>query len=467
MKLLRYVKRTAIPVPAEELAQWHFRPGAFERIMPPFEAAEVVANPGMLADGLEIKLRVQLGGPMAATWLARLHDCRPGEQFADLQVIGPFAHWDHTHRFLPDGPEACVLEDDIAYAPPLGALGTRLAGGFLRRKLDRMFTYRHAVTRDDLIRHHAYRDRPRLRILVTGSHGSVGAQLVPFLTTGGHTVVRLARGKAQPTQGAVVDGTETRLWQPEERRLDPGVFEGIDAVIHLAGENIASGRWNAQRKERLRSSRVESTRLLTETLRGLAKPPRVFLSASATGYYGDRGEAKMNERDPAGSGFLPELCAAWEAPVAELASAGVREARLRIGVVLTPKAGALAKQLLPFQLGLGATLGSGKQYLSWISMDDVVAAIHHVLMTDTLRGPVNLVSPHAVTNREFTRTLARVLNRPAILNVPGFAARTLFGELADALLLASTRVVPTQLLTSGFRFSHPGLPSALRHVLGR
>jgi uncharacterized protein (TIGR01777 family) len=299
-----------------------------------------------------------------------------------------------------------------------------------------------------------------MRVLVSGSRGLIGSALVPFLAAEGHTVTRLVRGPARP-------GGSEIPWGPKQGKLDPGTLEGHDGVVHLAGENLASGRWTPQRKAELAGSRVKGTRLLAETLAGLAHPPRVMVCASAVGYYGDRGDEILNEESPAGSGFLPDLCREWEAASAPAAQKRIRVVRLRFGVVLSPVGGALKKMLLPFRFGVGGKLGSGRQYMSWIVLDDVLAVIQRVLTDDTLAGPVNAVTPSPVTNQDFTKTLGRVLMRPTIFPVPAFALRTIFGAMADETLLASNRVQPAKLLAAGFAFSHPGLEGALRHVLGR
>jgi uncharacterized protein (TIGR01777 family) len=337
-----------------------------------------------------------------------------------------------------------------------------LGGGHARRTLERMFAYRHRITQDDMQAHAQYDDQPRQTIAITGATGLVGSQLVPFLTTGGHRVIALSR-KASGANGTAI--CETALWNPRTGEVATDV--PLDAVIHLAGENIAGGRWNARRKQSIRDSRVGPTQRLSEHLAQLPVKPRVLICASAIGYYGDRGEEELTEQSAPGSGFLPEVCQQWEEATRPAADAGIRVVNLRIGIILSPKGGALASRLTPFMLGAGGVVGSGKQYWSWIALDDVIGAIYHAIFTESVYGPVNLTAPQPVTNREFTKTLGRVLRRPTIFPLPAFMARLLLGEMADALLLASARVVPQRLQATGYAFRFTELAAALRHVLGR
>lgn len=303
-----------------------------------------------------------------------------------------------------------------------------------------------------------------MRILVSGARGLVGSALVPLLAAGGHRVVRLVRTESADAQTSIRDDAQV-VWNPQAGDVHPDAFEGFDAVIHLAGENIASGRWTDGRKRRIRDSRVVGTRRLCKVLAQCARPPKVFLCASAIGYYGDRGDEVLTEQSAPGTGFLADVCREWEAAVEPLATAGPRIVRLRIGVVLSPGGGALKKMLLPFRLGLGGVIGDGTQYLSWIALDDVAGVIRHALETDSVSGPVNVVSPEPVTNRDYTRTLGKVVARPTMLPLPAFAARLALGEAADALLLASTRVEPARLTQTGYTFRYPLLEGALRHLL--
>jgi uncharacterized protein len=298
-----------------------------------------------------------------------------------------------------------------------------------------------------------------MNILVTGASGLIGTALVSSLASSGHEVTRLVRG--QPPSEA-----KTARWDPMAGTIETGAIEGVDAVVHLAGENIAE-RWTSAKKAKIRDSRVKGTQLLCETLTRLSSPPKTLVSASAVGYYGDRGDAILTEDSPPGQGFLSEVCRAWEAATEPARQRGIRVVHLRLGVVLSANGGALAKILPPFRLGLGGVLGSGQHYMSWIALDDAVGAIQHAIATDTLQGPTNAAAPRAVTNQEFTKTLGKVLGRPTAIPLPAFAARLMFGEMADEVLLASARIQPVKLVASGYQFRYPELEGALRHVLAR
>jgi uncharacterized protein (TIGR01777 family) len=298
-----------------------------------------------------------------------------------------------------------------------------------------------------------------VKVAVTGASGLIGSSLVPFLAGRGHPVLRLVRRTPATADEA--------RWDPDGGTVDRAALDGLDAVVHLAGENLASGRWTEERKRRLYSSRVGPTRLLAQTLATLPRRPMVLVSASAMGYYGDRGDELLSEASPPGRGFLPQLCVDWENATQPAAAAGIRVVTTRTGLVLTPRGGVLGRMLPPFKAGIGGVLGSGRQYMSWIAIDDLLSALEHALTQPALSGPVNAVGPSPVTNREFTQALARVLGRPAIAPAPAFALRLMFGEMADAALLASTRVLPQRLVASGYRFRFPELEPALRHALGR
>lgn len=449
-----------LPVSAAEAFDWHCRPGAFLRLAPPWESIELESSDG-IEEGARATIRMKLG-PFSRKWIAEHHDIIPGRQFKDRQLTGPFSEWDHTHLLEPESSDRCILTDRIEYRPPLGMLGEMFGGRLIRRQLQRTFQYRHALTLDDLKYHSAYREEPAMKIAIGGSTGLVGSSLVSFLMTGGHEVVRLQRGGP-----AGDDGTSSVVWSPAEGTIDAAGLEGVDAVVHLGGHNIADGRWTDGTKRLIRDSRVNSTTLLANTLAGLSNPPKVFVCASAIGFYGNRGDDVMTEESNPGQGFLSETCREWEEATNAAREAGIRVVNVRIGVVLSPQGGALNKMLLPFKLGGGGVVGSGEQWMSWVCLDDLPRIILHAIKTECLSGPVNATAPGTVTNREFTKTLGRVLNRPTIVPMPAFAVKLAFGEMGEELLLGSTRTVPGRLNESGYEFAYPELEPALRHLLGR
>jgi uncharacterized protein (TIGR01777 family) len=451
----RFVRRARLPVPAAAAFAWHARPGAFERLAPPWQTVRVVERTGGITDGSRLVMAMRMG-PLTRRWVAHHTGYVEGREFTDVQAEGPFAAWRHTHRVLPDGPDASVLEDEIDYALPAAPISELLAGGAVDRMLDRLFAFRHARTRDDLARHAAVASSP-LRIAVTGASGLVGSQLAAFLTTGGHTVLPLVRRAPRPRSDEIA-------WDPARGEIDAARLDGVDAVVHLAGEPVAA-RWTDAHKARVRASRVDGTRLLATTLARLASPPRVLVSASAIGFYGDRGDEPLDERSAPGTGFLAEVCREWEAATEPAAAAGIRVVHPRIGVVLAGQGGALATMATPFRLGLGGVVGDGSQMMSWIALDDLVGALHHLLFAD-VHGPVNATAPEPVSNATFVQTLGAVLRRPTMVPMPARAARLLFGDMGEALLLAGARVLPRALLASGFRFLHADLASAMRDELG-
>ncbi len=439
----RFVARSRLPAPAAEAFRWHERPGALERLTPPWERVEVLERPRGIGDGARAVLRVS-AGPLRLRWVAEHSAYEVGRRFVDTQVEGPFARWVHEHRFEPAGEGESVLEDRIEYALPLGPLGAAIGGPLTRRRLRRMFRWRHEVTGADLERH-AASVGPPLRVGVTGSSGLVGSALRPFLETGGHRVVGLAR----PGAG-----------------LAPASLEGLDAVVHWAGESVGGGRWSPERKGRILGSRVDGTRALVRAMAGSAARPRVLVCASAVGYYGDRGEEDLDESSAPGEGFLSEVARRWEEAAAEAGSLGIRVVSLRLGVVLAAASGALPRMLPAFRFGAGGRIGNGRQFWSWVALDDVLGSVLFVLRRESISGPVNVVAPRPVTSARFAGTLGRVLRRPAVAPLPAAAVRVAMGEMGESLLLASQRVRPARLLDAGFPFRHPELEGALRFELG-
>jgi uncharacterized protein (TIGR01777 family) len=292
-----------------------------------------------------------------------------------------------------------------------------------------------------------------MEIAIAGASGLVGSRLIPALTADGAAVTRLVRGA--PKSGEIE-------WHPNQIQLDPQSLEGFDVIVNLAGENIAGGRWTDDQKRKIRDSRVSGTHLLSEAIAKMSAKPSAFICASATGIYGDRDDETLDEQSESGSGFLAGVCREWEKACEPALKADVRVVNLRFGPILAREGGMLAKLLTPFKMGMGGKVGSGKQYISWVGLDDAVSAIKLAIYDQSIRGPLNIVSPNPVTNEEFTRTLGHVLNRPTALAVPAFAARLAFGEMADEMLLASQKVIPKKLMSVGFEFKFPELEAAMR-----
>ena len=446
-----FVKKTPIPASTAEVFAWHERPGAFMRLQPPWEKVELLEFEG-IRDGQKAVL--QVWAPWKRRWVAVHHGFVPGLQFCDRQEEGPFARWDHAHRVepAPSSGDAAVMHDDVKYDMPFGPAGELAHAAFAREKIEQMFAHRHAVLREDYEQGHRLAQRnpdaaAARTVAVTGSSGLVGSLLGPLLTTRGHTV----RGVRRPAEGV---GWNT------------GDLSGADAVVHLAGEPIAQ-RWSQRAKKAIRESRVGGTRVLAEALARLPKKPEVLVSASATGFYGNRGDELLDEGSAAGSGFLAEVAAAWEAAAKPAAEAGIRVVHPRLGVVLDPRGGALKQMLPAFKAGLGGRLGGGGQWMPWITSFDLCDVIARCVADPQLSGVLNAVAPEPVTSAVFAKTLGRVLGRPAVLPAPGFALRLALGEVADEALLGGARVVPSVLRRAGFHWRHPDLETGLRALLGR
>ena len=454
-----FEKRSRLPVSARVAFDWHARSGAFQRLTPPWEKVRLLEHVGGISNGGRAVIEARIAGPIKTRWVAVHEGFIDGQQFRDVQTSGPFKRWEHTHTFEPDGENASWLTDHIDYELPVGPLGALLGGSMVRKKLDRMFAYRHRITADDLQMHQAARSRPPMRIALSGTTGLIGSALAPMLTTGGHEVFRLIRGATTSKSGTIA-------WNPDTASIDHSALEGVDAIVHLGGVNLADKRWSPKFKATMLASRVNSTRVIAEAVARMTRRPSVLVCASAVGIYGDRGDEELTEKSRVGAGYVADLCEQWEAAAKPAIDAGVRVVFARFGLVLSPLGGPLAQLLGPMKMGAGGVIGNGSQYWSAIAIDDAIGAIHHMLVADTLHGPVNVVAPEATTNRELTRTLARVLHRPSFLRVPAPLARLALGEIADEILLSSAHVKPAALLASGYRFRFPQIEPAIRHLLG-
>jgi hypothetical protein len=440
-----YEHSCVLDTSVSEVFAWHSRPGAIHRLMPPWQPLRVISEAQSLADG-----RAVLGLPGGFRWVAThqpgLYD--PPHRFVDVlttAVLAPALRWEHTHEFSPEGTDRTLVTDTVS---------SHLPDRFLRET----FAYRCRQLRGDLAAHSraaGYRLAP-MTVAVTGSSGLIGSALCSLLTTGGHRVIRLTRRAGS--------GPDERQWNPDHPA--PDLLRDVDAVVHLAGESIA-GRFTPAHKQAIRDSRIEPSRRLAE----LASSTGVsaFISASAIGFYGaDPGDESLTEASPRGDGFLAEVVADWEAASEAARQGGVRVAQVRTGIVQSPRGGVLRLLRPLFEAGLGGRLGDGRQWTSWIGIDDLLDIYLRVLVDPSLEGPINAVSPNPVRNAEYTKTLARVLHRPALVPVPSIGPRLLLGtEGAQEVAQAGQRVRPQRLLDGQHTFRHGDLEDALRHVLGR
>ena len=462
-----FVARSPVPVPAAELFAWHERPGAFARLSPPWQDVRLERFDG-IRPGDRAVIRLGLG-PLALRWVAEHHgyraDCEDGSgpcAFRDVQVSGPFKAWEHAHRMHPAGPGASVLEDHVRYTLPLAPLSAP-ARGLAHGQLARMFGYRHRVTQEDLARHAEWTGGPRT-VVVTGSSGLIGSALCAFLGGGGHRVVRLVRSPEAVRRWDRNDRERAVYWNVERGEIDADALAALrpDAVVHLAGENILGFPWNKAKKRAIWESRTRGTMLLARTLAALPHRPQAFISASASGYYGDTGDQPVTEQSASGEGFLAHVCRAWEDATEAAEDAGIRTVHARIGIVLSPAGGALGPLGPLAQVGLAGWPGDGSAYWPWIALDDVLYALHHLLRSDA-RGPVNLSAPTPAPSKRVVKALARTLGRPAFLSAPAPLVK-LGGEVAKEIPLKSVRMVPARLKEQGFRWSYPTLDAALGHL---
>ena len=482
-----FQKKLTLPTSSQELFDWHTRFGAFQRLCPPWDPVTLIRQDPHIRDGAEVHLRVKappFGLPL--TLKVRHQNYQEGIQFEDTQTQGPFASWTHTHRIESSSSatedesgsksESATLIDSIQYRLPLHPLGTWVGGGLIKARLKQLFHYRHTLMNHDFQLHHLAQGQS-LKVAVSGSTGLIGKALCALLTTGGHEVYRLVRrpSSSPHTHRENKQGKEL-LWSTPDQVPD---LSGIDAVIHLAGENIAQ-RWTASAKERIIHSRVHRTQALAKAIADEVQKrkestqdqpdsfrPLTFISTSAIGYYGCQVPQEVDEEGALGSGFLAEVCQAWEEACLPAEIEGVRLVKMRVGIVLSLDGGALAKLITPFKLGVGGPVGQGKMWMSWIGLEDVVGAFYFALLNRDVQGIVNAVAPHPVQNREFSQTLASVLRRPCLFPAPPPMLKLVFGHMAEETILASQKVRPTRLQEWGYPFLHSTLREALQFELGK
>ena len=459
-------------ISSNELFAWHIREGAFERLNPPWHQFKVIERRGNIQNGGTVKIKMKIAGPIHTTWLVKHSDYVQGKQFRDSQIKGLFSSWSHTHLFNSFERSSSILDDHVKYSLPWGMLSETLVSALINKKLNQMFDYRHRIISDDLLVHATANkirgnDRP-MTIGITGSSGFIGSSLIPFITTGGHRVIRFIRHPVSDGSNNFKN-VKSIQWNPSSSMSLND--ENIYAVVNLSGENIF-GRWTKKKKKRIFDSRVNTTQSLCKLLSSLDKPPKVLVSASATGYYGDRGDEILTEESPPSSSssndYLSYVCRSWEEATQIAKESGIRVVNLRIGIVLSSSGGMLSKILPIFKLGFGIRIGNGNQYMSWIGLDDLLGLVLYAIADKSISGPVNAVSPNPITNADFTMALGKVLSRPAKFSIPESIIKLPLGEeLANAAILSGTRVIPERLIEMGYKFRFPYLESVLRHTLGK
>ena len=372
-------------------------------------------------------------GPITFKWVAKHFGYIHNRQFQDKMIKGPFKKWVHTHSFISQGQNQCIIEDKIDYMPRFGKIGSKIIQKRMQNYLNQLFLYRSRILVNDTILEKISQEKGK-RILISGSHGLIGSSLIPLLTSiGRHKISRLVRKVNNNNMGlshtTKKEDKKSIFWYPEYNKLDPYELEGFDIIIHLAGENIF-GRWTDIKKQRIFDSRVGSTKLLSKSLTKLSNPPSLLICASAIGYYGDRPNEYLTEDSIPGKGFLSEVCQKWENATKDASEIGIRVVNTRFGVVLTPKGGILQKLLSPFKLGLGITIGNKDQYISWVSIEDVIKSIFYSITNTSIKGAVNVVSPKPVTNLEFSDTLKKIYNPKLSVSINQNIPKLIFGEMS-------------------------------------
>jgi len=462
-----YKHETVVNADIDTTFAWFEHEGSFRRLMPPWEVAQEVRADDSLEVGSQRVFKFPAPGApfINLTWVAEHTGYDKPNYFADTMVKGPFWKWDHDH-YLKEENGVTTVVDDVTYSVPFGPLGMLvdkvLGGSLVTGRISSMFKAREFRLKRDLDNHAKFLDMPRKKILVVGSSGLIGTQLVAFLDTGNHEVWRLVRRVADSNKNEI-------SWNPDKGEINAKELEGFDVVIHLGGVGIGDKRWSKKRKAAIRDSRVNSTELLSKTLASLEDKPDLFMMASAIGYYGNRGDEELDESSTSGEDgyFLTDVCKAWENSANPAKDAGIRTVHMRTGIVISAVGGALGKMLLPAKMGGGGPIGSGKQWMSWISMDDQIYSMYHLMMSEGVSGEYNLTAPNPVRQKQFAKDLGRVLRRPAFAPLPGFMMKIMFGEMGARLTLDSQRVLPKNLQESGYEFIHTDLQSALSDSLGK
>ncbi len=460
-----------LDVPVEKLFSWHENPGAYERLTPSFDPVSVKYRNGGI-DGGEVHINLPY---VPLTWVAKHHSYKKNMQFMEDQKSGPFVgplpfwngSWHHQHLFEKDGENSSILKDKIYYDFPMDPFGSLFGSWYTKKRLKQMFAYRRNITENDLYAQSKYNGKP-LDIAITGGSGVIGSELIPYLTTAGHKVENIVRGR--PRKGELG-------WNIQRNTISS--LEGKDAVVHLAGEPInkpLAGKipipWTEWKRKEILESRVKGTRLIAEHLASLNKKPKVLVCASAVGYYGDNGDELLSENAKKGTDYFSHVVSEWEAAAKPAIDAGIRVVFLRLAPVMSPQGGALQVLSLPAMLGSSPPVAGGKQWWSWVAVDDVIGSIYHSIITESLSGAINVASPNPVRQKEWAATLARVLwgrlgKLTTLIPIPGFILKTFLGEFGDVLALSSIRVDSSKLIDSGYKFRFENLEECFRHLLGK
>lgn len=451
------IQKSTFSASAQSLYSYHAQAGALERLIPPWDKVTILKRHGGLGEGGRTSLQLHIG-PFSTQFEAHHLKAIEGVMFEDIQHKGPFQYWHHNHHF-EDTPKGGLLTDHVRYQLPFHKLLPPFIKNYISNNLDRTFKYRHKIIENDLKRHSQYSTKKPLTFLISGASGVLGKELIPFLTVGGHKVWTLVRRKPRPNSQEI-------FWDPVEGTIDIEAIPRIDTVIHLAGEYIGLGRWSDNKKREVIESRKRGTDLLATTIAGLKEPPSVFLSSSAIGYYGDCKTTLIDEAHHRGHGFMAEVCDTWEKATQPAIDAGIRTVQLRMGVALSARGGALQRLLQIAPIGFPKSLGNGKQFTSWISSGDMLAAMLHCICTESISGPINIAAPNPVTNEELLYTLARLKKKPIFPRVPPSYLTFFYGEMAREIALSSCRVSAQKLINSGFVFEHNTLEEAIKSQLG-
>ena len=462
-----------VSVPVEKLFSWHENPGAFERLTPSFDPVKVSKRMGGV-DGGTVYIDMK-AGPIPLTWVAQHHSYKKNVQFLEDQTSGPFVGplpfwngtWHHQHLFKKVDSKNSIVTDRLNYDFPMDPFGSIFGSWYTKKRLKQMFAYRRNITENDLYEQSKYKGKP-LDIAVTGGSGLVGAELMPYLTTAGHKVENIVRGR--PKKGELG-------WNLQKGTISN--LEGKDAVVHLAGEpinkpiaGVVPVPWTKWKRKEILESRVKGTRILAEHLASLNNPPKVLVCASAIGYYGDSGGALLSEDGGNGNDYFSRVVKEWEAAAKPAIDAGIRVVFLRLAPVMSPQGGALQVLSLPAMLGSSPPVAGGRQWWSWIAIDDVIGSIYHSIITESLSGAVNVASPNPVRQKEWAATLAKVFwgrlgKLTTLIPVPGFILKTFLGEFGDVLALSSIKVDSSKLIKSGYKFRFEDLENCFRHLLGK